>query len=73
LRSLHILAGFVRETGRLYSPVLNVPRGVLQEFEFGGYVIPKRVPVRLAIAAGHRLPAVFRVPETGIAPLGVDW
>jgi retinoid hydroxylase len=63
LRSLHVLDGFVRETGRLYSPVLNVPRGVLEEFEFGGYVIPKRVPVRLAIAAGHRLPAVFRDPE----------
>lgn len=64
IRSLHALDTFVREAGRLYSPVLNVPRGVVREFEFGGYVVPVGTPIRLAIAAGHRLPTVFRDPDT---------
>ncbi len=64
LRSLKALDYFIRETGRLYSPVLNVPRGVVKDFEFGGYLVPAGTPVRLALAAGHRLPHVFAQPET---------
>ncbi|PLS80295.1 MAG: hypothetical protein CYG59_08760 [Chloroflexi bacterium] len=63
LRGLKALDYFVRETGRLYSPVLNVPRGVVKDFEFGGYSVPAGTPVRLALAAGHRLPHVFAQPE----------
>lgn len=63
LRSLHVLDLFVREAGRLYSPVLNVPRGVVRDFEFGGYEVPAGTQVRLAIAACHLLPAIFRDPE----------
>jgi cytochrome P450 len=63
LRSLRYLDTFVREVGRLYAPVLNVPRGVVKDFEFGGYAIPAGTPIRLGIAACHLLPTVFRDPE----------
>ena len=63
LRAARDLDNFVKETGRLYPPVLNVPRGVLTEFEFGGYTVPAGTPVRLALAAGHLLPDVFAEPE----------
>ena len=63
LRSLKALDNFVRETGRMYPPVLNVPRGVTEDVEFGGYVIPAGTQVRLGLAATHRLPTVFKEPE----------
>lgn len=63
LRSSRVLDWFIRETGRLYPPVINVPRGVVEPFEFGGYTIPAGVAVRLCLAAGHRLPDVFSDPE----------
>jgi cytochrome P450 len=63
LRELPLLDSFIKETGRLYPPVLNVPRGVLSPFEFGGYEIPAGTPVRLALGAGHLLPGVFDAPD----------
>ena len=39
------------------------PRGVVKEFEFAGYRVPAGTRVRLALAAGHRLPHVFENPE----------
>ena len=63
LRAMKALDLFIRETGRLYSPVLNVPRGVVKPFEFGGYEVPAGTQVRLALAASHRLPTVFTDPE----------
>ncbi|HEU5089823.1 MAG TPA: cytochrome P450 [Roseiflexaceae bacterium] len=63
LRSMKYLDAFIREAGRLYSPVINVPRGVLSDYEFGGYTIPAGTPVRLSLAGAHRLPGVFHEPE----------
>lgn len=63
LRSAKLMDAFIREVGRLYPPVLNVPRGVVKEFEFAGYTVPAGTQVRLALAAGHRLPHVFAQPE----------
>jgi cytochrome P450 len=57
------LDNFVKEVGRLYAPVLNVPRGVVSDFEFGGYRIPAGTQVRLALAAGHLLPHIFAEPQ----------
>jgi retinoid hydroxylase len=62
VRAMKILDNFVRETGRLYPPVLNVPRGVLKEFEFEGYEVPAGTQVRLGLSACHRLPQVFEDP-----------
>ncbi|MFL5800997.1 MAG: cytochrome P450 [Roseiflexaceae bacterium] len=64
IRSMKTLDNFIKETGRLYPPVINVPRGVVKDFEFAGYRIPAGTPVRLALAASHRLPHVFANPET---------
>jgi cytochrome P450 len=63
LRALRFLDTFIREVGRLYAPVLNVPRGVVKDFEFGGYTIPAGLQVRLGLAACHRLSTVFRDPD----------
>jgi len=62
-RRLKALENFIKETGRLHPPVFNVPRGVVEEVEFGGYTLPVGANVRLALAATHRLPSVFADPE----------
>jgi cytochrome P450 len=63
LRTAKLLDAFIREVGRLYPPVINVPRGVVGEYTFAGYSIPEGTQVRLALAAGHLLPQVFANPE----------
>jgi cytochrome P450 len=63
IRGMKRLDNFIKETGRLYPPVINVPRGVLSDFTFGGYTIPTGTPVRLALAASHLLPHVFAAPQ----------
>jgi cytochrome P450 len=63
LHVLPVLSAAIREAGRLKSPVLLLPRGVLTDFEFGGYRVPAGTSVFLAIAAGHHLPNVFADPE----------
>jgi retinoid hydroxylase len=63
VRSLKALDNYVKETGRLYPPVINVPRGVTREFEFNGYTVPEGTQVRLCLAGSHHMPDVFRDPE----------
>ncbi|MBF6591211.1 MAG: cytochrome P450 [Ktedonobacterales bacterium] len=62
-RGLKVLENFIKETGRLHAPVLNVPRGVVRDVAFAGYTIPAGTQVRLALSACHRLPTVFARPE----------
>lgn len=62
-RNLHALDLFIREAGRLHSPVQNVPRGVVEEVEFAGYTLPVGTHVRLALAACHRMPRYFADPD----------
>jgi len=40
-----------------------VPRGVVKDFEFGGYHVPAGSRVLLSLAACHRLPDVFANPD----------
>jgi retinoid hydroxylase len=63
VRGMRFLDSFIREAGRLYSPVINVPRGVVKTFEFGGYTVPAGTQIRLALAASHRLPHIFADPD----------
>ena len=63
IRATPVLGNAISEAGRLHSPVATLPRGVVKEFEFGGYTVPVGTPVRLAIAAGHRLPQIFQDPD----------
>ena len=62
LHALPLLTAAIRETGRLQSPVLLLPRGVLSEFEFAGRTVEPGTPVFVAVAAGHRMPSVFPEP-----------
>ena len=51
------------EAERVYPPVSNGPRGVVEDFEFAGYHVPAGKYVFYSIAASHLLPAVFAHPE----------
>lgn len=62
-REMKVLESFLKETGRLHSPLFNVPRRVVRDVEFADYTLPEKTPVRLALAASHRLPTVFANPE----------
>jgi len=59
VHGLPVLANAIREVGRLYPPVLFLPRVALVEFEYAGYLVPAGTPVFLAIASTHRWPSVF--------------
>ncbi len=63
LHALPLLSAVIREVGRLHSPVLLLPRGVLSDFDFGGRSVKAGTPLFLAIAAGHRMPSVWDEPE----------
>jgi cytochrome P450 len=63
LREMRLLDNFIKEAGRLYPPVINVPRGVVKEFEFGGYRVPSGTQMRLALGASHLLPSIFDGPQ----------
>jgi cytochrome P450 len=62
-RNLHRLDLFIREAGRLHSPVQNVPRGVLRDVEFAGCTIPADAQVRVSLAGCHRMSRYFANPD----------
>lgn len=64
LRHMKTLDNALSEAERLYPPVPNGPRGVLEDVEIGGYMIPAGTPVFYSIAASHLLPDVWSAPET---------
>ena len=63
LRKLPQLENFIKETGRLFAPVFQVPRVTLSETEYAGYRIPAGVRVRLSLAGTHMHPEVFANPN----------
>lgn len=63
IRDLRNLGNVLSETGRLHPPASNVPRGVVKDVEFGGYLLPAGTRVIYSIAASHRLPTVFAQPD----------
>lgn len=63
MRSMPVLTNAVKEAGRLQSPVMLLPRGVVSDVEFGGYALPAGTPAFLAVASTHRLPTVFADPD----------
>lgn len=64
LREARYLDAFIKEAGRLYPPVITVPRGVLKDFEFAGYHVPAGMQMRLSIGGAHHLASSFADPET---------
>jgi cytochrome P450 len=63
IKRMKLLEHALSEAERLYPPVANGPRGVLEDFAFGGYHIPAGTRVLYSIAAAHRIPTIFAEPE----------
>jgi cytochrome P450 len=51
------------EAERVYPPVSNGPRGVVEAFDFAGYHVPAGTHVFYSIAASHLLPESFAQPD----------
>jgi cytochrome P450 len=63
LDRLALLDRFMLEVGRLYPPLINLPRVVVRDLDFAGYRIIAGTRAAMAVAASHRLAAVHRDPE----------
>jgi cytochrome P450 len=63
IKRMKLLEHALSEAERLYPPVSNGPRGVLEDFEFNGYCVPAGTHVFYSIAASHMLPTIFAEPE----------
>jgi retinoid hydroxylase len=63
LRQLLQMSSVLKEGERLYPPVGFIPRGVLQDIEFGGYRIPAGWTIILSPLFTHRLPEIYAEPD----------
>ncbi len=62
IKRMKLLEHALSEAERLYPPVSNGPRGVLEDFEFGGYHVPAGTHVFYSISGAHRIPTIFADP-----------
>lgn len=62
IKRMKVLENALSEAERLYPPVTNGPRGVVEAFEFNGYQVPARKLLLYGIAASHMLPSIFANP-----------
>ena len=63
LRAMTELDWVIKETLRLYPPIIMVMRRMLESFEFGGYHVPEGSMVMASPAIAHRIPEVFANPN----------
>jgi cytochrome P450 len=63
IKQMKVLDNALSEAERLYPPVANGPRGLLEDIEFMDYHVPAGTYVFYSIAGGHRLASVFAEPE----------
>jgi cytochrome P450 len=63
VKRMKVLEHALSEAERLYPPVSNGPRGVLEPFEFNGYYIPAGTHVLYSISGAHMLPSIWAEPE----------
>jgi retinoid hydroxylase len=63
VRRMTYLDQVLQEIERLYPPVPAGFRGVIEEFEFNGYRVPKGWTALYMINAAHRDPAIFKEPH----------
>ena len=63
IKRMKLLEHALSEAERLYPPVSNGPRGVLEDFEFGGYHVPAGTHVFYSISGAHNIPTIFADPE----------
>jgi cytochrome P450 len=62
VKRMKVLENGLSEAERMYPPVANGPRGVVEDFEFNGYLIPAGSFVFYSIAAAHLIPSIFAEP-----------
>jgi len=63
LRAMTDLELVIKETLRLYPPIIMVMRRMLEGFDFGGYHVPEGSMVMASPAIAHRIPEVFENPN----------
>ena len=63
LKQMTSLGYALKEVERLYPPVQNMSRGVLEDIEYDGYRIPKGWMVDVSPLMTHRLPELYAEPD----------
>ena len=69
VKRMKLLEHALSEAERLYPPVSNGPRGVLEDFEFGGYRVPAGTHVFYSIAGAHMHPDNLRRRRIASTPI----
>lgn len=64
IKHMKLLDHALSEAERLYPPVANGPRGVIEDFEFHGYHVPAGAMAFYSIIGSHMIPSIFANPET---------
>ena len=64
IKRMKLLDHALSEAERLYPPVANGPRGVIEDFEFHGYHVPAGAMAFYSIIGSHMIPGIFANPET---------
>ncbi len=62
IKRMKVLENALSEAERMYPPVANGPRGVIEDFEFHGYHVPAGSMAFYSIVASHMLPSIFANP-----------
>ena len=63
IQNLKLLEYFILEIERLYPPAPFIPRGLKNDIEIAGYLIPKNWLVFLSPPLNHHLPNIFKKPK----------
>jgi sterol 14-demethylase len=64
LRELQNLENAVREAGRLHPPLVILMRKLVADLHVGDFVVPKGTFAMVSPYVAHRIPEVFRDPDT---------
>ncbi|HEY4388670.1 MAG TPA: cytochrome P450, partial [Ktedonobacteraceae bacterium] len=62
IKKMKVLENALSEAERLYPPVANGPRGVIEDFEFQGYHVPAGSRAFYSIVTSHMLPSIWANP-----------
>ncbi len=63
LERLQILDYALLEVERMYAPIANLPRTVVEEFDFAGFRFPPGVVIYCSIAGTHYISDIFANPH----------
>ncbi len=63
LKHLRQMGYVLKEIERLHPPIYSIPRGVIEDVEYGGYLIPQGWYVVLSPLLTHRLSELYSEPN----------